>query len=233
MEADALHDLTAAYSLDALDFDEARDYEVHLARCERCRADLAALSEVASALAFAVPAPAPPPELRARILEHAAGQRANVVPLRPRWAKPVAAVAAIAACAAIGLGIWAALLSGRLDKREAALSRQDRVARIVASPDSRRVPFARGTLVVTRTGEAALLLRNLEQPGSGRTYEAWVADGGAPKPAGLFKGGDVVAVPLDQPVGTAATVMVTEEKAGGTDAPTQKPFVIVRSNGQS
>ncbi len=37
MEADALHDLTAAYSLDALDFDEARDYEAHLARCERCR----------------------------------------------------------------------------------------------------------------------------------------------------------------------------------------------------
>jgi hypothetical protein len=168
--------------------------------------------------------------LRARILQEAARERTNLVPLRARWAKPVAAVAAVAACAAIGLGIWAALLSGRLDKREAALSRQDRVARIVASPDSRRVPFARGTLVVARSGEAALLLRNLEQPGSGRTYEAWVADGGAPKPAGLFKGGDVVAVPLDQPVGEAATVMVTREKAGGTDAPTQKPFVIVRSS---
>ncbi len=234
MEAHAIHDLTAAYSLDALDFDEARDYEAHLARCERCRADLAALSEAASALAFAVTAPAPPPELRTRILQHAASQRTNVVPLRPRWARPVAAVAAVAACAAIGLGIWAALLSGKLDNREAALSRQDRVARIVASPDARRVPFARGTLVVTRMGEAALLLRNLEQPGSGRTYEAWVAEnGGAPKPAGLFKGGDVVAIPLDQPVGAAATVMVTKEKAGGTDAPTQKPFVVVRSNGQS
>jgi anti-sigma factor RsiW len=40
MEAD-LHDLTAAYALDALDPDEAREYEAHLARCERCRAERA------------------------------------------------------------------------------------------------------------------------------------------------------------------------------------------------
>jgi hypothetical protein len=60
-----------------------------------------------------------------------------------------------------------------------------------------------------------------------------VADGGAPRPAGLFKGGDVVAVPLEQPVGKAATVLVTREKAGGTKAPTQTPFVVVRSSAQS
>lgn len=233
MEADALHDLTAAYSLDALAAADARAYEAHLTRCERCRAELAELAEAASALAFAAPAPAPPPELRARILQQAARERSNVVPLRPRWATPALAVAAVAACAAIGLGIWAAALSGKLDRREAALSRQDRVARIVASPDSRRVDFPQGTLVVTRTGEAALLLRNLAQPGSGRTYEAWVTDGGAPRPAGLFKGGDVVSVPLDRPVGRTATVMVTKEKAGGTAAPTRTPFVIVRSSAQS
>ncbi|HEX6662698.1 MAG TPA: anti-sigma factor [Gaiellaceae bacterium] len=232
MEAD-LHDLTAAYSLDALDPEDARAYEAHLARCDRCRAELAELTAAATALAFAAPAPAPSPELRARILREAGRERSNVVPLRARWATPVTAIAAVAACAAVGLGIWAASLSGKLDRREAALSRQDRVARIVASPGSRRVAFSQGTLVVTSAGEAALLLRNLAQPGSGRTYEAWVADGGAPRPAGLFKGGDVVAVPLEQPVGKAATVMVTREKAGGTNAPTQTPFVVVRSSAQS
>ena len=41
MEANALHDLTAAYALDALDPDEARAYEEHLAHCERCRSELA------------------------------------------------------------------------------------------------------------------------------------------------------------------------------------------------
>ena len=137
-----------------------------------------------------------------------------------------------AGCISTVLAILIALLFMH-HRREAALSRQDRVARIVASPGSRHVAFPQGTLVVTGAGEAALLLRNLAQPGSGRTYEAWVADGGAPRPAGLFKGGDVVAVPLEQPVGKAATVLVTREKAGGTDAPTQTPFVVVRSSAQS
>jgi anti-sigma factor RsiW len=51
MEANALHDLTAAYALDALDSEDARAYEAHLARCERCREELAELSDTAGALA--------------------------------------------------------------------------------------------------------------------------------------------------------------------------------------
>src|SRR5207244_4712161 len=100
MEANALHDLTAAYALDALDPEDARDYEAHLARCDRCRDELASLSEAAGALAYATEAPAPPPELRARILQQARRERPHVVPLRPRWVAPVAAPAAVAACPA-------------------------------------------------------------------------------------------------------------------------------------
>jgi anti-sigma-K factor RskA len=229
MEANALHDLTAAYALDALDPEDAREYEAHLARCERCRSELASLSEAAGALAYATEAPAPAPELRARILQQARRERSNVVPLRPRWAMPVATVAAAAACAAIALGIWAASLSGKLDRREEALARQERVAQILARPDSRTISFAQGTLVVTRTGEAALVLRNLDKAGSGLTYEAWVADQGAPQPAGLFDGGQVVALPLERPVRDGASVLVTKEKAGGVQVPTRAPFVTVRN----
>ena len=32
-----LHELTAAYALDALDPEERETYEVHLAQCDRCR----------------------------------------------------------------------------------------------------------------------------------------------------------------------------------------------------
>ena len=39
----AVHDLTAAYALDALAPDAARGYEEHLAGCERCREELASL----------------------------------------------------------------------------------------------------------------------------------------------------------------------------------------------
>jgi anti-sigma-K factor RskA len=233
MDADALHDLTAAYVLDALEPDEARAYEAHLARCERCREDLAGLSEAATALAYVPEGPAPPPELRARILQEAARDRSNVVPLRPRWFKAAAAVAAVAACAAIGLGIWAAVLSGRLDSSRSALDRQRQVAAVLADPTSQRISFPNGTLVVGSDGKAALVLRNLDDAGSGRTYEAWVADGGAPRPAGLFDGGELVAVPLEARVGPGATVMVTKERNGGTSAPTQQPLVTVRSASQS
>jgi anti-sigma-K factor RskA len=233
MEADALHDLTAAYALDALDPEDARRYEAHLAHCERCHSELAELSESASALAYATEAPAPPPELRARILDQAKAERPNVVPLRPRWLRPVIAAAAVAACAAIGLGLWAFSLSGKLDRREAALAHQERVAQILAQPGSHKVSFSRGTLIVGPGGEGALVLNKLAEPGSDRTYEAWVADGGAPQPAGLFAGGTTVAVPLEQPVRDGATVMVTEEKAGGTEAPSRAPFLIVRNAPQS
>jgi anti-sigma-K factor RskA len=233
MDADALHDLTAAYALDALEADDARAYEVHLARCERCRHELAGLSEAATALAYVPEGPAPPPELRERILQQAVRERPNVVPLRPRWFNAVAAVAAVAACAAVGLGIWAAVLSGRLDSRRSALDRQQEVAALLADPASQRISFPNGTLVVGSGGKAALVLRNLDSAGSGRTYEAWVADGGAPRPAGLFDGGDLVAVPLDRPVAPGATVMVTKERNGGTSAPTQQPLITVRSASQS
>jgi anti-sigma-K factor RskA len=233
MEADALHDLTAAYALDALDAEDARRYEAHLARCERCQSELAELSESAGALAYAVDAPLPATELRTRILNQARAERPNVVPLQGRWLRPLSVVAAVAACAAIGLGLWASSLSSKLDRRDAELARQQRVAQILAQPGSHKVSFSRGTLVVGPDGRGALVLTKLAKPASGRTYEAWVADGGTPQPAGLFTGGTTVAVPLDQPVRDGATVMVTEEKAGGTEAPSQAPFLIVRNAPQS
>ena len=128
MATGEIHDLTAAYALDALTTEEARAYEAHLARCARCRDELAELSDTAATLAYGTEAPVPPAALRARILQQAAGERANVVPLRPRWAVPVAAAAAIAACAAVGLGLWATSLSHKLDRRDAQVAQQEHVA---------------------------------------------------------------------------------------------------------
>jgi anti-sigma-K factor RskA len=233
MEAHALHDLTAAYALDALDSEDARAYEAHLARCERCRGELAELSDAAGALAYVTEASAPPPELRARILQQAARERPNVVPLRPRWVRPVAAIAAVAACAAIGLGLWASSLSHKLDRRDSQLQRQERIAQLLAQPGSRKIGFAGGTLLVAPNGEGALVLRTLEPAGDGRTYAAWIAAGGAPEPAGLFEGGRAVAIPLERLVPEGATVMVTKEPAGGRKTPSSQPFVIVRNAAQS
>lgn len=236
MEANALHDLTAAYALDALDPEDARAYETHLARCERCRDELASLSEATGALAFATDAPPPPPELRARILQQAGQERGNVVPLRPRWVVPIAAVAAVAACAAIGIGIWAATLSNELDNRQAALNAQQRINAVLTDPHSARNAFAnnRGTLVVAPSGEAVLVMNDLALARPGHTYEAWVAKGGSPLPAGTFDGGgDVNVVLLARPVPRDAAVLLTMERSGGMDAPTSKPLMTVENTTQS
>src|ERR671934_1044964 len=188
MEADAIHELTAAYALDALDEHDEREYEEHLARCPHCREELAALTETATGLAYGVESPPPPPALRDRILQQARAERPNVVPLRPAWRSWTAAAAAVAACAAIGLGIWAVTLSRSLDRTRSARDQQASVLSIVSDPSARRFALsgAHGTLVVSRTGAGALLVSNLRPAPAGKTYEAWVIQGKTPRRAGTF-----------------------------------------------
>lgn len=226
MEADALHELTAAYALDALDERDAAEYEAHLAGCDRCRDELVAFRETASALAYAVAAPEPPSDLRERIVAQAVAERPNVVPLRPRWRSLPGALAAAAACAALGLGIWAASLSRSLEREQQANEEFARAAAILSDPEARRVPLSGdyGTLVVRSTGQAALVMRALPGAPSGKTYEAWVIEGGKPRPAGLFDGGSgPQAVVLDEPVPEGAQVAATIEEAGGVEAPRGDP----------
>lgn len=232
MGDEALHDLTPAYALDALDEAERREYETHLAHCDQCRRELASLSDAATSLAYAVDAPPPPQELRSRILTAARTERPNVVPLRPRWALPAAAAAVVAVAASLALAIWAVSAQDKLDTERAARAKDQRVAAILASTDTRMFDIqGRGRLVVTRDGDAALVLTTLRPAPSGKTYEAWVAvGGGAPEPAGTFDGGSgLTAVSLAKRVPRGATVMVTREHAGGTDAPTTKPFITVNT----
>jgi hypothetical protein len=231
MGDEALHDLTPAYALDALDDAERREYETHLAHCEECRRELASLSDTAASLAYAADAPPPPSDLRSRILAAARSERPNVVLLRPRWAVPAAAAAAVAVAAAIALAIWGVALSNKLDSERAARAKDQRVAAVLAATDAHAFRIGdRGRLVVTPRGEAALVLTKLGRAPTGKTYEAWVANGGAPRPAGTFDAAaNVTAVRLTQPVPAGATVMVTRERAGGTAAPTTKPFITVNT----
>jgi anti-sigma factor RsiW len=223
MESLTMHDLTAAYALDALDAEEAREYEDHLATCEKCRDELVLLGGAAGALAFAVESPAPPPELRSRILESARAERPNVVPLRPRWTGVTSAIAAAAAVAAIGFGIWAAVLSHSLDSERSARDQADRALSVLSDPAASRFALrgkTGGSLVVAQDGRAALVVSRLAPAPSGKTYEAWVIEGGVPVRAGTFEGGrDTSAVPLDRTVPAGATVAVTVEPTPGRDQP--------------
>jgi anti-sigma-K factor RskA len=231
-----VHELTPAYALDALDAEEREAYEAHLGRCEQCRDELASLRETVGALAWGVESPPPPARLRARLLEAAAAERQNVVPLPVRrpWAfRATAAAAAVAACAAIGLGIWAATLSRSLNSERSARARDERAAQIVADPAARKIALrgGGGVLAVDPTGRAVLVVRQLPAAPAGKTYEAWVIPrGGTPKRAGLFPGGDSMAlVPLQESVPRGSVVAATVERSGGVDAPTQTPVFTAQT----
>jgi anti-sigma-K factor RskA len=210
MEHTGIHELSAAYALNSLEAEQRQGFEEHLLHCADCRETVSLFQETAAALAYAVDTPSPPAGLRRRILEQARRERPNVVPLRPRWAFPAAAsVAAVAACAAIGLGIWAATLSSRLNDR----------------PEAVDLTGATGSLIVTPSGEGTLVLRDLAAAPAGRTYEIWVIQGDLPRRAGTFSGGGRVAVALTRRVPHGAVVAVTLERAGGVDRPTTRPLI--------
>jgi anti-sigma-K factor RskA len=221
MEQHEVHALTAAYALDALDEADEREYEAHLRGCESCRDELAAFTDAATSLAYAVDAPAPPPALRERILESARAERAVVVPFRPRRRVSYAlgAAAAAAAAVAIGLGVWGNSLSNQVDALESKSA-------ILADPNARSVDLtgADGRVVVSESGDAVLVV-GLDSAPSGKDYEAWVIEDEAPRRAGLFdaeEGRDVVR--LRERVPPGAVVAVTLERDGGVDAPTGAPL---------
>jgi anti-sigma-K factor RskA len=212
------HANVAPYALDALDADEEREFEEHLASCEACREELASLREATAALAYGAVGPAPPPELKERILAEAAAERPNVVslPQRRSWTAPLAAAAAIAAAVAIGVGVYAATRPASTDP----------LASVLAQPGAKLVPMGdRGALAVAPDGTAAIALTVPRAP-AGKTYEAWVIRDGAAQRAGLFSGATVLRI--DRPVKPGSVVAVTLERAGGVDAPTSKPLAATK-----
>lgn len=214
MAEELIHELAAGYALDALSPEEERDFEAHLAHCTRCQAEVAALLGTAAQLGFASPPAPEPTELRERILDAARRERGNVVTLRPRWAYPALAAAVAASLVAVGVGVWAATLHSGPGSEQALHG----------------LPLhgAAGSVVVSRGGEAALVVSGLAAPPAGKTYELWVIRGTSAEPAGLFSPANrgTTVVRLARHVSSGDRVGVTVEPAGGSAHPTSAPVVL-------
>ena len=200
------HELTAAYALDALDPEEAAAYERHLSQCEECREQLAELNETAAALAFGAVAPEPPKRLRTSILDAAAAERSNVVPLlRRRWvARGLAVAAAAVACIVVGLA--------------------------VSLSQTSTTYFASMSVSRDASGATIMHVSGLPAAPDGKTYEAWVIPPGrSPRPAALFRGGVSMTSRLPGTVPQNAIVAVTVERAGGVNKPTTTPILSTQT----
>jgi len=229
-------DAAGAYVLRAMPEDELREFEAHLADCPDCQAEVDELRPAAEALPVSAMPVSPPPALKARImvevereaeLLRAAGSGADRPPVaaKPRgrrswlsgWRLAPVAAALLAAGALAGVGV--ATLAGE-DART-----------LTATVDREQAPDTSAELRVT-DGEAMLTAERLPAPPSGRVYQVWLMRRGEsdPEPTStLFMprrdGSAVAAVPGD--VSGYEAVLVTDEPAGGSEAPTRMPVLSV------
>lgn len=230
-----LHDLTAAYALDALEPEERARYERHLESCVPCREELATMRQAVDGLAIAAAGPAPPPELRDRVLDAARAEAQVVVPLRrrsDRLAHVAAAVTALAAALVLGVGLWAASLRSDLEEARSALARERAAAALLSDPEASAVSLrtGEGKLVVAPDGRAVVVLSSLERAAPGSTYQLWIvpdADFTRARSGGLLDGAEAIDVALlDGRISPGDVVAVTVEAAGGAEAPTSDPVVV-------
>lgn len=106
-------DLLPAYALGAVDPEERREVEEHLAECAECRADLAHWRRTAEHLAESAPPVAPPPGLRDDLLRRV---EAGAGAARPRRRGSTLRRAAALAAAALVLAVlaWSLVAQSRL-----------------------------------------------------------------------------------------------------------------------
>ena len=246
-------DAVGAYLLGALEPDEAERFEEHLAECPRCLRDVAELRVASDALPMSVPLVSTPPALKGRIMAvvnseaqllAAAGQRAEVpeaiattgdaaggrspaadrgrAERRPRryfgragdWLLRPGVALACALLLLAGGGLAGVLLSGEEGTRTVVATTQ-----------------APGADVRLEIGEnsSKLVAKNMPAPPNDRIYQVWIKRAGQdPEPTSALwstrsDGSAEVAVPgsLD---GVEA-VLVTDEPAGGSAAPTKPPVI--------
>lgn len=229
----------AAYLLDSLDVEEAREFELHLRSCAACQREEHWLRGAVELLPSSVEQVEPPPELRRRLMDTVMAeatpspetgpqletgpspQAARRARLRlPRLTQRLRPAMALGATIVV-LGGLAGYLIGRGSDEPSAST--------VAASATPVAPDARATIV--RTDDTAVLnVQRLRQPGLGRVYEVWLVRKGSPKPepSALFSvhrnGTGAAGIPggLDG----VEQVMVSSEPAEGSQQPSTKPVLV-------
>ncbi|HET6870657.1 MAG TPA: anti-sigma factor [Solirubrobacteraceae bacterium] len=207
----------AAYVLGALEPAEAEAFRRHIDECAACRDEVAAFEEITEALPASTGHSEVPRDLRRRVMREvratpktAPARRATTVraPTRfsPAWGGAVAAgvVAVIVAIVLVSSG---------------------------GSGGTRTVQASVGSAELRiANGHADLVVHRLPPLPAGRIYEMWVQRGSSPPtPTGtLFstRSDGSANVGVAGGLNGVSRVMVTQEPAGGTPAPTSAPLIV-------
>ncbi len=203
--------LAAAYAVGALDGEELRAFEAHLAEgCPRCAAALAEHGETLAGLARSAPPVAPPPEV-----EDALARRMSAARRRRRpwlgWAVATAAAAVVTAWftgayvatryeARLGrMARETAALRAKLEGDVAALNEElavyrsaadllrDPATQVVALRGLGPSPGATGRVIWHPTAGGHVFVASLPTAPLGKAYELWAIADAAPRPAGVFR----------------------------------------------
>ena len=243
-----LHSLCGAYALDALEGEAERDrFARHMSRCPTCTSEVRGFREVATALAFAATAEAPP-ELRDRVLAAAARTRqlppevgTHVRPRRTRaWPHKVpwvswlsGAIATVSIAVAVFFGLAQAHTQQELNQAQAE---NQAISLLLSSPQLTLLSHsttkggvanvvlapARHQLVVWTSGLPALP--------TGKVYQLWLIGKTKIVSAGLLppatSSGRTAAV-LASGVVKGDTLGLTVEPAPGSAQPTTTPILAL------
>jgi anti-sigma-K factor RskA len=218
----------ASYALGALTPDERREFERELRRSPRLAAEVREFTETTAVLGLATPPVAPPPQLRASILDRLddTAQVSRVV-RGPWFTRPVAALIGAAAAVLIAVGGIAVGIN--------LTPQRSPVDQIMATADHERASLdleggGNVTAVWSPSLErAAITVRDLEPLPSSRTYQVWFIDpAGTATPAGTF---DMAGAPqsmmLTGEMDAGDAIGITIEPAGGSTEPTTDPIAVI------
>lgn len=199
MSHDELTGLAAGYALSALDEDELKSFEAHLASCPECQASVAELRPLVDGFSTMTDEAEPPAGLRERIMASALAEPRHPEPAaaiaapanrspwwrRPvLWPLPVALVVIVLAVAVAVLSVWGSQTDGDLSSAQGRLDLSYAGLEIMAQADQwwrfNGSDIASGTAGAlaysSETGTACLLVWGLPE-GDQAVYQARMTDG--------------------------------------------------------
>ena len=247
VDHDAIEELLGAYALNSVEPHEAAQIASHVDHCADCRAELDQHLEVAALLPTA--ADFAPATVWDSLAEAIAGEEqetsftpSNVVPLRRRWARPLAAAAAfvLLAGASVVQSVRVGDISTELAaEREtvAALTEQlerpvldSAVAQALDNPSSQRVVLgsqvsgSNAIIVLMPDGTGYLAEHTLQPLSADRTYQLWAIVDGKVISAGIL-GPEPGVVPFHIDPEGFQGFAITEEAIGGVPSSENDPVV--------